>query len=124
MAGSRLEKTCSKGAFAPSLLELWTSSLGEAEKLGNQHPSPLLQPSPPHHKVGTEPQLGLQGEKGVGAAGARMRKAEDKKGAEEQKEVPEVQAGLGITESKRNLTRDSCPSTHTHLPLAGGATQS
>lgn len=33
-----------------------------------------------------------------------MRKAEDKKGAEEQKEVPEVQAGLGITKSKRNLT--------------------
>lgn len=55
MAGSRLEKTCSKGAFAPSLLELWTSSLGEAEKLGNQHPSPLLQPSPTTTKWAQSP---------------------------------------------------------------------
>ena len=44
-----------------------------------------------------------------------MRKAEDKKRAEEQKEVPEVQAGLGITKSKGLL------SIHPH-PLPTGRT--
>lgn len=42
-----------------------------------------------------------------------MRKAEDKKRAEEQKEVPEVQAGLGITKSKGLL------SIHPHPPPTG-----
>lgn len=72
------------------------------------------------HKMGTKPQLDLQrAGKGATEVGARMRKAEGKEGADEQKEVPEGHRPRVLVRPGRSLRmRGTRPGT---LPVRGGS---